>query len=136
MTKRTASSDCHVILRGGSNGTNFDKVSIAATKELLVEAGVSAGIMVDMSHANSHKDHNKQMLVCESVCHQLADGDANIVGVMVESNLQPGNQKITEDPADLTYGQSITDACIGWDDTEKVLEELSAAVLARRTRIQ
>ena len=127
--------DCHVILRGGATGTNFDKVSIAATQERLSQADVSAGIMVDMSHANSAKDHNKQLLVCESICHQLADGETNIVGVMVESNLHEGNQRISDDPTKLTYGQSITDACIGWEDSEKVLAELSTAVIARRATI-
>ncbi len=126
--------DCHVILRGGTNGTNFDKVSIADTKEKLSGAGVDAGIMVDMSHANSQKDHNKQMLVCESICHQLVDGEQEIVGVMVESNLQPGRQDITANLADLTYGLSITDACIGWDDSEQVLTQLNDAVAARRKR--
>ena len=124
--------DCHVILRGGVNGTNFDRVSIAATQELLSEADVSAGIMVDMSHANSQKDHNKQLLVCESLCHQLADGDSNIIGVMVESNLQSGRQSISDDLSALTYGQSITDACVDWTDTEKIIEQLSEAVIARR----
>jgi len=124
--------DCHVILRGGSNGTNFDKVSIAATQERLDGADVDAGIMVDMSHANSQKDHRKQVLVCESLCHQLADGDRNIVGVMVESNLEEGNQSITEDPSELTYGMSITDACIGWEDTQRLLGALNDAVIARR----
>jgi 3-deoxy-7-phosphoheptulonate synthase len=88
--------------------------------------------MVDMSHANSQKDHNKQLLVCESLCHQLADGDRNIIGVMVESNLQSGKQSITDDLSSLTYGQSITDACVDWADTEKILEQLSAAITARR----
>jgi 3-deoxy-7-phosphoheptulonate synthase len=127
--------DCHVILRGGSNGTNFDTVSIADTTERLEAAGVETGIMVDMSHANSQKDHNKQLLVCESICHQLADGEKNIVGVMVESNLEAGRQDIGQDPASLTYGQSITDACIGWEDTEKVLADLNRAVTARRNAI-
>jgi len=124
--------DCHVILRGGTNGTNFDKVSIAATQERLVGASVEAGIMVDMSHANSQKDHRKQLLVCESLCHQLNDGDQDIVGVMVESNLEEGNQSLADDPSELTYGMSITDACIGWGDTERVLSALSDAVTARR----
>ena len=124
--------DCHVILRGGANGTNFDRVSVAATQELLSDADVDAGIMVDMSHANSQKDHNKQLLVCESICHQLADGDSNIVGVMVESNLLSGRQSITDDLSALNYGQSITDACVDWADTEKIIEQLSAAVMARR----
>jgi len=124
--------DCHVILRGGSNGTNFDVVSIAETKEKLAKADVNSGIMVDMSHANSQKDHNKQLLVCDSICHQLSDGEREIVGVMIESNLQAGRQDIHSDPTKLTYGMSITDACIGWDDTEKALESLAAAVQKRR----
>ncbi len=124
--------DCHVILRGGSNGTNYDKVSIADTKEKLAAAQVDAGIMVDMSHANSQKDHNKQILVCESICHQLADGETDIIGVMVESNLEAGRQDITAGPTGLTYGQSITDACIGWEDSESVLAQLNAAVQQRR----
>ena len=124
--------DCHIILRGGSNGTNFDVVSIADTTERLKAAGVDTGVMVDMSHANSQKDHNKQMLVCESLCHQISAGESNIVGVMVESNLEAGRQDIGQDPSALTYGQSITDACIGWEDTEKVLAELNSAVAARR----
>ena len=127
--------DCHVILRGGSNGTNYDKVSIADTKEKLAAADVNAGIMVDMSHANSQKDHSKQILVCESICHQLADGETDIVGVMVESNLKPGRQDITADPAGLTYGLSITDACIGWEDSEKVLAQLNTAVQQRRQSV-
>ena len=124
--------DCHVILRGGTNGTNFDSVSIANTQQSLEAAGVEAGIMVDMSHANSSKDHNKQMLVCDSLSHQIEEGNHQIVGVMVESNIEAGRQDINSDKSKLTYGQSITDACIGWDDTEHVIEKLSAAVAARR----
>ncbi len=126
--------DCHVILRGGTNGTNFDKVSIADTQEKLDAGGVEAGIMVDMSHANSSKDHKKQLLVCESICHQLSDGDRQIMGVMVESNLEEGRQDISVGADNLAYGQSITDACINWADTETVLESLSSAVAARRAR--
>jgi 3-deoxy-7-phosphoheptulonate synthase len=124
--------DCHVILRGGSTGTNFDKESIAATQERIEAAGIPSGIMIDMSHANSLKDHTKQLLVNESICHQLADGDHNIVGVMVESNLQSGRQDIPADLEDLIYGQSVTDACIDWADTEGVLAALNQAVDARR----
>ncbi len=124
--------DCHVILRGGTGGTNYDADSIADTQAKLEAAGVETGIMVDMSHANSAKDHMRQLQVCDSLCQQIAGGDRNIMGVMVESNLQPGRQDIPENLEDLTYGQSITDACIGWADTEKVLAELSAAVAKRR----
>ncbi len=124
--------DCHIILRGGSSGTNFDRKSIDQTQARLDAAGVNSGVMVDMSHANSEKDHNKQMQVCDSICEQLADGNRNIIGVMVESNLVAGRQNIQPEPDKLTYGQSITDACIGWEDSEQVLADLSQAVIARR----
>ncbi len=124
--------DCHVILRGGNNGTNYDAQSIAATFANLADAGVDTGIMVDMSHANSRKAHKNQLKVCASICDQLTQGDKNIVGVMVESNLIEGRQDIPPSLEDLTYGQSITDACIHWQDTEQVLAQLSAAVDARR----
>ena len=126
--------DCHIILRGGSQGTNYDAASIADTTANLKEDGVTTGIMVDMSHANSQKDHTKQLLVCQSLCEQIAQGNFDINGVMVESNLVAGKQNIPNDLSELTYGQSVTDACINWDDTEKVLAQLSAAVQKRREK--
>ncbi len=123
--------DCHVILRGGTQGTNFDPQAIADTQSKLEAAQIHTGIMVDMSHANSPKDHNKQLQVCASLCEQLSNGNSNIVGVMVESNLHAGRQSLPENLEDLTYGQSITDACIGWEDTERVLAELNEAVATR-----
>jgi 3-deoxy-7-phosphoheptulonate synthase len=88
--------------------------------------------MVDMSHANSSKDHNRQLVVAEDLARQITEGDRDIVGVMVESNLVAGRQDISTDKASLTYGQSITDACISWEDTETVLAQLAHAVNARR----
>ncbi len=119
--------DCHVILRGGNQGTNFDAEAIATTQASLDANGLTAGIMVDMSHANSQKDHNRQLLVCEDLSRQLAGGSRSIIGVMVESNLVAGRQDIQPKLEDLTYGQSITDACIGWEDTERVLGTLAEA---------
>ena len=124
--------DCHIILRGGSNGTNYDPDSIAQTQERLAADGINTRIMVDMSHANSEKQHKKQLDVCASLCQQISAGNRQIVGVMVESNLQEGRQDIPADLNNLTYGQSITDACINWTDTEQVLASLDAAVSARR----
>ena len=124
--------DCHIILRGGNTGTNYDRKSIDQTQERLDAAGINSGVMVDMSHANREQEHTKQMQVCHSICEQLADGNRNIIGVMVESNLVAGRQNIQAEPDKLTYGQSITDACIGWEDSEQVLAELSQAVIARR----
>ena len=124
--------DCHVILRGGKTGTNYDAQSIADTQSALDSGSVDSGIMVDMSHANSNKDHKRQLEVCADLSAQVAAGNHDIIGVMIESNLIEGRQDITDDLTSLTYGQSITDACINWHDTEQALEQLAAAVRARR----
>ena len=124
--------DCHIILRGGNSGTNYDAASIDSTRANLDQGNITTGIMVDMSHANSEKQHKKQLNVCASLAEQIAAGNRDIIGVMVESNLEEGRQDIPQDLNDLTYGQSVTDACIHWDDTEQVLADLSAAVESRR----
>ena len=124
--------DCHVILRGGSSGPNYDAASLQDTGNLLAKADIETGIMVDMSHANSQKDHKRQLEVNQNLCEQLAKGNRDIIGVMVESNLVEGRQNITDDLSDLVYGQSITDACINWEDSEQVLATLNDAVAARR----
>ncbi len=122
--------DCHIILRGGTH-TNYDAASIDTASELLEKAGLSARIMIDCSHGNSRKKHKRQRYVCRDICSQLTDGDHRIMGVMIESNLAEGNQKLTS-PDKLVRGQSITDACIGWEQTEEILGELNQAVVARR----
>ena len=129
----SGNEDCHIILRGGTSGTNYDAASVAETSERLVASGIESGVMIDVSHANSQKDHNKQLTVATDLCGQLASGDQNIVGIMIESNLVAGRQDIQPDITSLTYGQSITDACIDWSDTEGVLAELAQAVRARRS---
>ncbi|WP_271274467.1 3-deoxy-7-phosphoheptulonate synthase [Aliamphritea hakodatensis] len=125
----------HVVLRGGNGKPNYDSVNVALCEQALDKAGVSTNIMVDCSHANSNKDHNLQPLVMTDVTNQIIDGNKTIVGLMVESNLGAGNQKMTADPADLQYGVSITDACIDWDTTEKTLldmhEKLKAVLPTR-----
>ena len=126
--------DCHVILRGGKT-TNYDADSVAAAVKELEAAKVLPRLMVDCSHANSEKKHENQIKVAENVAAQIAGGSKSIFGVMVESNLQAGAQKFTpgkDDPAKLEYGRSITDACIGWDDSLKTLEILANAVRKRR----
>ena len=125
--------DCHIILRGGKS-TNFDNASINEAAEQLEKAGLSPCIMVDFSHANSNKQHINQITVSHDVASQLSDGDKRIIGVMIESHLVEGRQNVEKGRA-LTYGQSITDACIGWEDTEAILEELAAAVRQRREKI-
>jgi 3-deoxy-7-phosphoheptulonate synthase len=122
--------DCHVILRGGGGKPNFDNPSVHYAARLLEQAGLNNRVMIDMSHANSEKDHRRQLKVCEDICGQLADGEPRIFGVMIESNLVEGNQKING-AEELIYGQSITDACIGWEDSERCLEQLAESSASR-----
>jgi 3-deoxy-7-phosphoheptulonate synthase len=120
----------HVILRGGSR-PNYDRESVNEAANLLRESGMRDRVMVDFSHANSQKKFAKQIEVCEDVAHQLKTGQESIFGVMVESHLVEGRQDI-QPGKDLTYGQSITDACIGFEDSEKVLNMLADAVREAR----
>jgi len=114
----------HVVLRGGDGKPNYDSVSVAVCEGQLSKSGIVPNIMVDCSHANSNKDHNLQILVADNVANQIVEGNQSIIGVMIESNLVAGNQKIPADLADLTYGQSVTDACISWDATEQLLRSM------------
>ena len=126
--------DCHVILRGGK-APNYDAASVAAACQDLQKAQLPPTLMVDCSHANSSKQHQKQVDVARDIAGQLAAGSRSVFGVMVESHLQAGAQKFTpgqDNAAGLAYGQSITDACLGWDDSLQVLSVLSEAVKARR----
>lgn len=126
----TGNEDCHVILRGGKQ-PNYDPESVRQTLEQLEKAGLPQRVMIDFSHANSSKQHERQKVVGSDVAGQLAAGNYGIFGVMIESHLVEGNQKVVEGEA-LTYGQSITDACLGWDDTREVLLELAKGVQQRR----
>jgi 3-deoxy-7-phosphoheptulonate synthase len=128
--------DCHVILRGGK-APNYDAASVEAACQDLVKAKLPATLMVDCSHANSSKQHEKQLEVAKDIASQIAGGSTSVFGVMVESHLKAGAQKFTpgkDDASKLAYGQSITDACLGWDDSLASLEVLSQAVVARRAR--
>lgn len=126
----------HIVLRGGDNKPNYDSVSVTVCEQELKKAGVKANIMVDCSHANSNKNHELQPLVMDNVAHQILDGNQSIMGLMIESHLGPGNQKIPADLSQLKYGVSITDACIDWPTTEKALldmaNKLKAVLPARR----
>ena len=123
--------DCHVILRGGATGTNYDAISVQKTLAALRDAGMPARLMIDASHGNSEKDYKRQPVVVREVAGQLAQGEAGISGMMMESFLVDGRQDL-RDPTQLVYGQSITDACMGWETTVPVLQELAAGVRARR----
>ncbi len=134
IVQTNGNQDCHVILRGGK-APNYDAEAVAQACEQLAAAGLPASLMVDCSHANSSKQHKKQLDVAQSIAEQLAAGSKQIFGVMVESHLCEGAQKFNpgEDSiAALNYGQSITDACVGWDDSTAILDTLAAGVAARR----
>jgi 3-deoxy-7-phosphoheptulonate synthase len=128
--------DCHVILRGGRNVTNFDAESVASTVAQMEKAGALPRIMIDCSHANSGKDYRKQGGVSHSVAEQVGtEKGRHIMGVMIESNLVAGSQSLVNGKA-LVYGQSITDACIDWPETQSLLRELADAVRTRRAKGQ
>jgi 3-deoxy-7-phosphoheptulonate synthase len=124
--------DCHVILRGGKS-PNYDAASVEAACSSLAEAGLAPILMIDCSHANSQKQYKLQMEVARSVGEQVAKGDSRIIGVMVESHIHEGRQEHTPGCV-LGYGQSITDACLGWDDSVELLEGLATAVRLRREK--
>src|SRR3984957_6120757 len=123
--------DCHVILRGGRKTVNYTSESVAQVCEQLEKAGLAANVMIDCSHANSNKDHTRQGIVCRDVAAQVAAGDRRILGVMIESNLVAGAQTLVPGKP-LVYGQSITDACIDWNEPRGLLKELAAAVHSAR----
>lgn len=150
ITRTKGNDHGFVILRGGSKGTNYDKASIQAAKDTLIKKGQKLAIMVDCSHGefwrdiedagprltrpgNSNKDHRNQPKVAKTVANQLREGERAIIGVMIESNINEGNQKVPpEGPSALKKGVSITDACINWESTVEVLEDLASAVRTRR----
>jgi len=124
-------SDCHLILRGGQGGPNYDAGSVQTVLAALRDAHLPPRLMIDTSHGNSEKDYRRQPLVAREIGAQIAQGERGIIGVLMESFLVDGRQDLG-DPARLVYGQSITDACMGWDMTVPALQELAAAVRARR----
>ena len=129
----------HIVLRGGGGRPNYDSVSINICEQQLLKAGIPANIMVDCSHANSNKDPALQPLVMTNVGNQIVEGNQSIVGLMVESNLEWGNQSIPADLADLKYGVSVTDACVNWATTENMILELRdrvKEVLPQRRSLQ
>ncbi len=126
----SGNEDTHLILRGGKK-PNFDAESVASAGKALSDAGLSDRLMIDFSHANSNKKHERQRDVCHDVSRQIVGGEDRIMGVMIESHLKPGRQDVKPGQP-LVYGQSITDACIGWKDTRALLEELAEAVERRR----
>ena len=130
----SGNKDCHVILRGGKI-PNFESKFIKETSSILAKSENPTSLMVDMSHGNSQKQFKKQLLVNKDIADQIASGERSIFGVMIESHLVEGNQSIGPKES-LTYGQSITDACVSWEDTEVMLKLLSSAVKSRRKNLE
>jgi 3-deoxy-7-phosphoheptulonate synthase len=134
IVQTNGNRDCHVILRGGK-APNYDAASVAAACRDLEASKLPPILMVDCSHANSSKQHDKQIDVAREIAGQIAKGSRSVFGVMVESHLNAGAQKFSpgkDDPMNLEYGKSITDACLGWGDSLQVLELLSESVKLRR----
>ena len=126
---------CHIILRGGKNGTNYDAESIESTTQLLAKAALPGRVMIDCSHANSNKDYRLQPKVADAIAKQIAGGDMRIMGAMLESHLVEGCQEIVQG-RELVYGQSVTDGCVGWETTVELLALLADAVAARQRALR
>src|SRR5262249_2918254 len=130
MIKTAGNPDRHVVLRGGGGGPNYSAADVARAAEMVASEGVARPVMIDCSHGNSRKDYTRQPVVCREVLAHLAAGGGAIMGLLVESNLEAGRQDwIAGTP--LRYGVSITDACIGWGETESLLSEIAAAARTR-----
>jgi 3-deoxy-7-phosphoheptulonate synthase len=129
----SGNEDCHIILRGGKT-TNFDAASVDAVCRELANSGLAAHVMIDCSHANSQKQHERQVEVARDIAGQIAKGNSRICGVMIESHINAGRQDLVQGQP-LAYGVSITDGCIGWDTTVEVLHTLADAVRQRRLRL-
>jgi 3-deoxy-7-phosphoheptulonate synthase len=133
IVNTTGNDTCHLILRGSNVGPNSDATSVSQAQATLSAAAVNDLIMIDCSHGNSRKDHTKQPIVAQDVANQIANGSRAVMGVMIESHLKAGKQN-HQAGTPLVYGQSITDACLDWETTVPVLEQLAAAVRERRTQ--
>jgi 3-deoxy-7-phosphoheptulonate synthase len=127
----TGNPDAHLVLRGAASGPNYDAAGVAGAARALAESGLAPRLLIDCSHGNSAKDYRRQPVVAADIARQVADGSTAIAGVLLESNLVAGRQDIVDGSAGLRHGQSVTDACIGWDETVAVLEELAAATRQR-----
>ncbi|KAK6497433.1 3-deoxy-7-phosphoheptulonate synthase [Arthrobotrys musiformis] len=135
ITRTTGNPDCFVILRGGRDGPNYSAEHVAKVKAALKKAGLREIMMIDCSHGNSLKNHKNQRPVSEDIANQIRGGEEGIVGVMIESNINEGKQSVpAEGPSALKRGVSITDACVGWEETVEILENLAAAIRERREK--
>jgi len=127
----TGNPDAHLVLRGAGSATNYDAASVDSAARALAEAGLAPRLLVDCSHGNSAKDYRRQPEVAADIARQLASGSQAIAGILLESHLVAGRQDIVAGRSGLRYGQSVTDGCIGWDETVRVLDGLADAVHSR-----
>jgi 3-deoxy-7-phosphoheptulonate synthase len=136
IVKTTGNDSCHIILRGSRDSPNYDAETVRKSAEVAKQMHVDSRVMIDCSHGNSQKIHTNQPKVAAEVVRQVASGDYSIIGVMIESNLVEGAQKVPDNAGihDLKYGQSITDACLSWEQTVPVIKALAEAVKARREK--
>jgi 3-deoxy-7-phosphoheptulonate synthase len=134
IVNTSGNPDCHLVLRGGSDGPNYDAQAVQSAVTALSKAGVRPHMIIDCSHDNSGKNHEKQPDVLSTVAEQVANGSRHVVGVMIESNLVGGRQALNVDRSKMTYGQSVTDACVDFPTTQRMLEELAQAVRHSRRR--
>ncbi len=118
----------HIVLRGGGGTTNYDAENVSHCEQRLLKAGIAANVMVDCSHANSEKNHERQANVLSDVAEQIKQGNRSVIGFMIESNIHAGNQKIPQDRSKLAYGVSVTDACVDWKKTEEMIRGLRTQV--------
>lgn len=136
IVKTTGNPDGHLVLRGGAAKPNYEAEDIIAASNALKKKTMNSKLMVDCSHGNSSKDYNKQSVVLDSIAQQVSAGASSIMGVMIESHLVAGNQSISQDGTSLVYGQSVTDACVGWSTTEAMLQTLAEAVAQGRPSVK
>lgn len=135
ISRTTGNDCCHIILRGGDDGPNYDAAGVENAAQILARSGLPGRLMIDCSHANSGKDHRRQPAVAAHVAEQVAGGDARVIGLMIESHLEAGRQEL-ESGKELVFGQSVTDACVDWDTTVAMLDNLAAAAAARRRKMR
>ncbi len=133
VVKTRGNTYTHIVLRGGNEGPNYDRESVARAQAMLREAGLPERLMIDCSHGNSGKDYRAQPVVFEDVIRQIYDGNLGIIGVMVESHINEGRQDVPEDIRELKYGVSITDSCIGWETTERLIMDAYRMLSKRKS---
>lgn len=136
IVKTTGNPDVHLVLRGGSKNPNYDAKNTETAATALVQKNLNYRLMIDCSHGNSNKDHNRQPIVLEDIAQQVEAGASHIMGVMIESHLVAGNQPLAQDTSTLVYGQSITDACVDWETTKQMLRSLAQSVAKGRPEVK